>query len=186
MKFIKTIELTYAHLKACDLFKAHRDVRFYLCGVQVGNGFMSATNGHCLLRCVEPEATGLEVIIPAEAIKSFLTKVGNKPNITTFFLHQIDKEFWLLEHPNGSYELFKPIDGKYPDVGRVDLKKPTETSLKYFPSFDFDYLAKFKKAAAIVNNSVVANPTLYPTSESGSCYVEISDEVHGVIMPMRT
>lgn len=184
MEFIKTVEIDYKHLRACALFKAHMDVRFYLCGVAIRNGQMCATNGHVLLVCDEPETVGIDVIIPSETIKSILGKLGTKFK-GKINLHQIDDEFWMLSWGN-LYELFKPVDGKYPAIEKVDLKKPESTKIEYFPVFDFDYLIKFKKAMEIVTGFKVGSPRLYPTSTNGACYVEIDEFVHGVIMPMKS
>lgn len=76
MKFIKTLELQYKNIKAAALFKASRDVRFYLCGVYIGDGFIASTNGHAALICDEPETVGMDLIIPAETINSLIKKVG--------------------------------------------------------------------------------------------------------------
>lgn len=49
MEFKKTIELQYDNLKATALCKAKNDVRFYLTGIYIGDGFVAATNGHMAL-----------------------------------------------------------------------------------------------------------------------------------------
>ena len=184
MKFKKTIELQYNDLRACALFKASNDVRFYLCGIHIGDGAVVATNGHTLLVCYEPNADGVDLIIPADAIASIIKKVGTRPNIKSILLHQIeDSEFWLLQHVNGSYELFKPLDGKYPEWKRVDMPKPEKYTAESFPQFNFDYLNDFLKVAKIYS---IYQPKLFPTTENERCYVEIDDRVHGIIMPMRT
>ncbi len=170
MNFIKTIELQYKNLKAAALFKAKRDVRFYLCAVYVGNGFIASTNGHVMLICEELEASGMDMIIPAEAVDSLIKKVGNHPLTKTTKLHQVDDEFWLLDH-NGAYELFKPVNGKYPDIKKVDIAKPTEIQFKDYPRFNLEYLSLFQKAAQIYRTEF---PTIYPTTEKDRAYVEIT------------
>ena len=185
MKIKKTVELQYKDLQACSLFKASNDVRFYLCGVYVGDGAVVATNGHTMLICDDPNAADLDLIIPKETIDSLLRKVGKRPKFTTVQLHQLEDGFWLLEHI-GSYELFKPVDSKYPAWRRVDMKKPKKYTAESFPQFNFDYLNDFKKVAHIYSGNTVAQPKLFPTTANDRCYVEINDRVHGVIMPLRT
>ena len=102
MEFKKTIELQYKHIRSAALCKAKNDVRFYICGIYVGDGFIAATNGHILLMCNEPDAKEMNLIIPAEAIDSLIKKVGNNPLTKTVLLHQFDDEHWLLDHV-GSY-----------------------------------------------------------------------------------
>ena len=60
MKFLKTIELQYGDLKAASLCKAKNDVRFYLCGIYLGDGFISATNGHVALIINEENLNGFD------------------------------------------------------------------------------------------------------------------------------
>lgn len=184
MKFVKEIELKYDDLRACALFKAKQDVRFYLCGVYVGGGMVAATNGHTLLICDEPEAKDLDLIIPAEAIKSIIAKVGTKPMLSTIELKQTDSGYWLLKHFN-SLELFLPVEGKYPDVKRVDIPKPEKYTAESFPQFDFGYLSDFRKVAQIYGTKA-SQPKLFPTTANDRCYVEIDERVHGVLMPLRT
>lgn len=181
MEFKKTIELQYDNLKATALCKAKTDVRFYLTGVYVGDGFIAATNGHMALLCNEPDSVGMDVIIPGDAIDSLIRKVGNKSKIKTTLLHQIDDEFWCLNH-GGNFEMFRLIEGKYPDIKHVDIPKPTEIQFKEFPSFNFTYLGIFQKVAKIYKQGY---PFIYPTTERDRAYIEITENVHGILMPLR-
>lgn len=181
MKFKKTIELQYKNLKAAALCKAYRDVRFYLCGVYVGDGFIASTNGHMALLCNEGDAKGMDLIIPGEAINSLIKKVGNSPIGEITKLHQIDKEFWMLDH-SGTMEIFRPVEGKYPDIKRIDIEKPSDIQFKDFPHFDFTYLGIFQKVAKIYKQG---RPLVYPTTEHARAYVEITENVHGLLMPCR-
>ena len=181
MKFKKTIELQYDNLKATALCKAKNDVRFYLTGVYVGDGFVAATNGHMALICIEPDTVGMDVIIPGDAIDSLIRKVGNKTKIKTTLLHQIDDEFWCLNH-GGNFEMFRLIEGKYPDIKRVDILKPEDIQFKEFPRFNFEYLVIFQKIAKVFNR---ISPVIYPTTENDRAFIEITDDVHGILMPFR-
>lgn len=182
MKFKKTIELQYADLKAAALCKAKSDVRFYLCGVYIGDGFIAATNGHVGLIIDEELAKGMDLIIPAETVDSLVKKVGNNPLFKTVNLHQIDDEFWLLEN-NSSYELFKPVDGKFPNIKKIDIEKPVDINFKQYPNFDFAYLGLFLRVGKVLGRGL--SPQIYPTTESGCAYVELTEKAHGLLMPMR-
>lgn len=182
MKYIKSIEVQYSHLKAASLCKAKSDVRFYLCGIYIGDGFIAATNGHIALIANEESTKGMDLLIPAETIESMVRKVGNNPLIKTINVHQIDDEFWVLEN-NGSYELFKPMSGKFPDIKRIDIEKPKDINFKEYPSFDFAYLGLFLKVGKVLG--LRESPNIYPTTEKDSAYVELTSEVHGLLMPRR-
>lgn len=182
MKFIKTIELQYKDLKAASLCKAKNDVRFYLCGVYLGDGFLASTNGHVGLIIDEPNLNGFDLIIPSETIDSLIKKVGNSPMLKTVELHKLDDDFWLLDH-NGSFELFKPLDGKFPDIKKIDIEKPKDIKFKDFPVFDITYLNLFLKVGKVLGLSI--SPTVLPTTETGCAYVDITDKAHGLLMPRR-
>lgn len=182
MKFLTTVELQYKDLKAAALCKAKSDVRFYLCGVYLGDGFIASTNGHVGLIIDEESLSGYDLIIPAETIESLVKKVGNTPMLKTVNLHQLEDGFWLLDH-NGSYELFKPIDGKFPDIKKIDIPKPKEIMFKEFPIFDITYLNLFLKVAKTLGLN--HSPNVLPTTETGCAYVDITDKAHGLLMPRR-
>lgn len=181
MNFKKTIELKHKNLKAASLCKAKNDVRYYLTGIYVGDGFVASTNGFLALICDESDSVGMDLIIPGESIDSLIRKVGNKTRIETTLLHQIDDEFWCMSHA-GHFEMFRPIEGKYPDIKRVDIPKPTEIQFKFYPKFNLEYLSIFQKVAKVYKQ---AFPSFYPTTENHSAYVEITSDVHGILMPCR-
>lgn len=181
MEFKKTIELQFDNLKATALCKAKSDVRYYLTGIYVGDGFVASTNGHMALLCNEPDSVGMDVIIPGDAIDSLIRKVGNKSKIKTTLLHQIDDEFWCLNH-GGNFEMFRLVEGKYPNIKRVDIPKPTNIQFKDYPRFDLTYLGIFQKVAKVFRQGY---PIIYPTTETNSAYVEITNDVHGILMPCR-
>ena len=182
MKFLKSIELQYDELKALSLCKAKQDVRFYLCGIYIGDGLMASTNGHIALVVDSPETSGMDLIIPAETIDSLVKKVGNNPMMKTVDLHQLEDGFWLLDH-DGSYELFKPIEGKFPDIKRIDIKKPEKITFTDYPSFDINYLSVFLKAGKALGLNT--SPQIFPTTEKEVAYVELNDRAHGLLMPRR-
>jgi len=182
MKYLKTIEIQYKDLKAASLCKAKNDVRFYLTGVYLGNGFIASTNGHIALIIDDENLDGMDLIIPAEAIDSLIKKVGNNPIFKTVNLHELDEGFWLLDH-NGSYELFKPVDGKFPDIKKIDIEKPKEIQFKEYPNFDFNYLNLFLKVGKVLGLNT--SPTIYPTTETDRAYIELIGNAHGLLMPRR-
>ncbi len=182
MDLLATYTLRYDDLRACLLFSAKSDPRSYLQSIQVGHGLVCATNGHMVLICDEPEAVGFDVLIPSAVVKSFIAKLGTKRD---FFvnLSQVSSEFWLLHHYE-CYELFKPLEGKFPDIKKVDMPKPESYESKQFPLLNFDFLMVFHKASAIYLK--MPAPRIYPTSTNGNVYIEINDRVHGIICPMRS
>lgn len=181
MKFKKEFEISYSHLRAAFLFSAKIDVRFYLMGVLIKDGMIAATNGHAALICDAPNVPNVELIIPRETVDSIIKKVGNKPRKDVLTIRQIDDEFWLIDWQDNSFELFRPVDGKFPDIKRVDIQKPSEPP-KEFVQFNLEYIQTFMKAAKVLN---IAYPLFYPTGANTTSYVELTNDVHGILMPIR-
>ena len=100
----------------------------------------------------------------------------------TVELHQLEDGFWLFGH-NGSYELFKPIEGKFPNIKRIDIKKPEKITFTDYPIFDINYLTTFLKAGKVFG--MKTSPVVYPTTEKECAYVELTDRTHGLLMPLR-
>lgn len=181
MEFKKEFQIKYSHLKAAFLFAAKNDVRFYLVGVLVKDGMIAATNGHSLLICDSPDVPDVEIIIPRDAIDSLIKKIGSIPKTELLNVRQIDDEYWLIDYQMRMFEFFRPVDGKFPDIKKVDIQKPTEPP-KEFVQFNLDYIQLFTKAAKVLG---ITYPYFYPTGAHSSAYVELTDDVHGVLMPLR-
>lgn len=181
MEFLKQVTVKYSHLQAALPFAAKNDVRFYLTGVLVNDGMIAATNGHAALVCDSDDAQGLEIIIPRLAIESLIKKLGKNPMHDVITISRIDKEFWLMDYKNDVFEMFKPIDGKFPDIKRVDVKKPTQPP-SGFVHYNFEYINIFLKCAKTLK---VAFPKFFPSDASKAVYVELSEDAHGILMPLR-
>lgn len=181
MEFIKQVTVKYSHLQAALTFAAKNDVRFYLTGVQVKDGMIAATNGHAAIICDSDDAQDLEIIIPRIAIESLIKKLGKKPIYDLINISQVDEEFWLMDYMDDVFEIFKPIDGKFPDIKRVDISKPTQPPTQ-FVHYNFEYINLFLKCAKTLN---VAFPKFYPSETGKAVYVELCDDAHGILMPLR-
>lgn len=182
MEFKKTYTLKYSDLRACLITAATRDFRNYLCGVYVGNGMIASTNGFMALICENQDLTDLNVIIPRSSINSLINKLG-KSHSSGIELHQVDDEYWLLQHKD-NYELFKPLEGNYPDIAKIDIPKPEKYKAEAFPVFNFDYLLLFRKVAEVYTKLLA--PKIYPTTQNGVAYIEVNDRVHGILLPVRS
>jgi hypothetical protein len=177
MRFKKTIELSLEDLKALFLCVPEFDVRFYLCGIHINSGKLESTNGHIALICEDKNSKGVNIIIPRYAIKSFLKK---KSFFNEVFLHKIDSEYWLLQCGE-NLEIFKPLDGVFPNIDRIDIEKP-DVYEGVYPKLDIKYLNIFSKISKIYNTG---HPDILPTGTESQVYIGITDSVHGLLMPMR-
>jgi hypothetical protein len=190
-------------LKAVSLFTSKEATRYYLQGVNIefypDCTIYTATDGHRLFvyRDVlpgdhEPNTLSGSVIIPlahCAPFKATARDLARQP-----FARIEGEPFDVSKGAATSFKLtwqgtaieFKPIDGTFPDWRRV-LPPRDVASLEAPPAeicFNFDYLASFAKAGAIVDG---VKPSLIPNGDGGPAWISFGHHVpcFGVIMPMR-
>lgn len=112
-----SVSILRSKLKAASHCAATKGIRFYFCGVYLefvasDTAHIVATDGNILFAgCVRTEHTippGTALIVPIEVVKRAVKGSG------AIELRRMDASTWCL----GS-ELFKPIDGVFPDWRRV-------------------------------------------------------------------
>lgn len=189
----KILELSYSHVWASSNFIAKKEIRFYLCGIFVDGENIVSTDGRAMCVCKseiiddqfkEDFKNGL--IIPAYAVDSLVRKIG-KPvglnNDKVVNLYQLDNGYFLLSDELDAHEYFKNVDGRYPDYKRVDIEKPTKAP-KSFSIIESIYLIKFNKVSQGINK---IRPFIYfGEAETDRAYVDISSDIHCIVMPLRT
>jgi len=190
---MNTIELPFEYLAAAVLSAAHQDVRFYLCGVMVGNGLVAGTNGHTAVIIQDDGLKDIpQIIIPRETIEWLIKKV-RKSNVRKFTANISDLDGMdgtkIIKLDNGKgwfeYEIFKPIDGKFPDVMRVLVIR--DQSAAVAPMFNFDYIKLMAEAGKILTGSPVSTiRAFYGEKANEAVYFPLATNCHGLIMPMRT
>lgn len=179
----KVIEFDYSYLRACFPHSAKNDVRFYMCGIYLGDGFMSATDGHKMIMIDDECFNGCDYIIPRNVIEFFIKKLGTNPMNSSVKLTIGDDGFNIMELMD-RYEYFKFIDGKFPDIKRVDIPKPEKS--EGHPMFNVSYMADFVKSLKILSKSNHADGlSILTRGNTESAYVELTENSHGIIMPMR-
>ena len=133
-------------LRAATHCAASKDIRHYLNGVYVKfkteeRATVAGTDGHCLFVCLADtqnvgDLLGTALIIPNDALKKLdkraqtveLTKIGEN----AFRLGDI---------------VFTPVDGTFPDIGRVIPDASTIASREIKPAiYNPDLLVKARKA----------------------------------------
>lgn len=184
-----TVKLEY--LAAAVLATANFDVRFYLQGVAIGNGIVAGTNGH-LAVIIEDETLKdvPQMIIPKEAIQWLLKKLNSemKGICNDVTIEKFDDVRFLMKYRSArieAYEIFIPIDGKFPDVMRV-MKIP-EVSAAASPLVDFSYMKIIAKAKQVLTGSRTESISMKYTSQNEQIYFPLGNEKwHGIIMPMRS
>ena len=175
-------------LKALVLLAAKKDIRYYLCGVNVEFSpsitRVLATDGHKLglyQTGAQNGGTG-SLIIPADVIAA-IPKSGSYDPELTFTKCDGNATGWTITGlPNGGQMVFQQLDGNFPDYRRVCHFTTDGSPANYNP----EYLMQFLKVQHLLGGSKKCTINLYQNGKS-SALVTLAGvpEFYGVIMPMR-
>lgn len=176
-------------LEAALLCAAKTDVRFYLQGVAISKGHLVSTDGHRGFAApVRDMPEDIDVIIPSEAIQSFMRK--HKPS------HRKGNCVFSYDGAEGEIqsitgdirETFRLIDAKYPDWERVFPRSYSIENAKC-RQFNWQYLVDAQKMSKILGGSGT-EVYIYPQEnpcEAAHVVLNTPDfsNVRMVIMPLR-
>jgi DNA polymerase III sliding clamp (beta) subunit (PCNA family) len=172
-------------LKAAARFAATdaKDLRLTLHGVLVeaspAGVRLAATDGHVLLVARAAADTDTDTwtgIIPVDVVKAALAWKGNK-NLPIILIP--GEPECRLTRAAGEALVFVPVAGPFPDYRKVVPTAP-DGKRSYF---DPDFLVRFKRAAEDLGSNLGLFGLLPGGDGSGLVY--LTEDVVGVIMPMR-
>jgi len=160
-----------------------KDIRFYLNSVLITRDFVLGSDGHKLARIMRDDDKNLpddldKIIIPIEAVKSFLKKRKG----TYFEVIKIGEQYALQS--GGMVEVFEPIDHCYPDFKKHFVKIDAEQGQKEcLTDYDYELLGGAQKAI-----------NAYLSRKSGAIkfvrrdtlgYFQPTDDIIYIVMPCR-
>ena len=174
-------------LKALVLLSAKKDIRYYLCGVNVEFSpnitRLIVTDGHKLgvYQTGAQNAGHGSLIIPGDVINA-LPKTGSYDPELTFTKCEGPGAWTITGLPNSGQVVFQQVDGKFPDYQRVCSFKTDGLAASYNP----EYLMQFLKVQHLLGGSKKCIPNVYQSGKS-SALVTLAGvpEFYGVIMPMK-
>jgi DNA polymerase-3 subunit beta len=174
-------------LKALVLLAAKKDVRYYLCGVNVEFSpsvtRLVVTDGHKLgvYQTGAQNVGNDSLIIPSDVINA-LPKSGSYDPELTFSKCEGPGAWTITGLPNNGQVTFQQVDGKFPDHQRVCSFKTDGSPASYNPA----YLMQFLKVQHLLGGSKKYIPNVYQSGKS-SALVTLAGvpEFYGVIMPMK-
>ena len=162
-------------LHAMATLAAKKDIRYYLCGIlaewNATTTRIVATDGHKMgiyNLTDQDNPTSGSFIIPLDALTGLKGDVIIGANTLT---------------TSDSVKTFTPIEGRFPDYGRV---VPRDKANGLAGNFNVDYMAQFQKVARMLGKKD-DYAVFYPNGlkESAKVLVSSTQNFLGVIMPMR-
>ena len=157
--------------EAASLCMPKDGVRYYLNGIHLGGGRLTATDGHRIFTA--EQATGDELIMPAWVVKIAMKDI-KKAGSVILRGHELivgDKGF-----------RFTPIDGTYPDYKRAI---PAEMGEGKAAHFDPKYYADLGKMAKILTGSATGFDIKHNGEAPCGVLFGDSEDCLAVIMPVR-
>lgn len=182
------INVPLCYLQAVRLFTAKKDVRYYLQGVAIKDGYLMGSNGSYIgaMFANGIDRTLPEIIIPNEAIDFYVKKAG-RSTVKDVEIQWDDERNVVMG--NGMHvEHCKGIDGKFPDLMRAvptHVVAPGETT-----QFPWYQLALFEKAAEVLGQSktLLHKAYLLPDGpdRAGRVVLPSYPDFIGAIMPLKS
>lgn len=176
-------------LYAMRHFAATKDVRYYLCGVNVVRDnrgtYMQATNGHILGRALIDgirSDSPLSVTLPIDLITAIKdTKRGDS------WLHFTIEGQKIEVIDNEKTLVYQAVDGNFPDCDRV-IPLVTKTEEIAPAGYNPEYLMAFQKFAEEIKGSkkgAKCHVSILQRGQSAGIVNVAVDNFVGVIMPVR-
>ena len=182
-------------LKALNLFSAKKDVRYFLNGLHIDGRYITATNGHVLMRIKHHWPVEQSFVLDSGVTVSnpILMTSRKLPNAILNFSNDctVLKENWvqsveLIHGDNQNSQKLEIIDGQYPDIERVIPKVgDLETSNAVIQG---QYLELIGKTAKLLDPKTKAVGCRIVGNKNEAQLVKINgrDDVEIVVMPMNS
>ncbi len=187
------ITITRDIFKAAQHCMSTKDVRYYLNGVCIRlsrgsdeqlKGQAYSTDGHIAFLCdfeviderrgSDPAPDFLEMLIPIDVVKHVA-----KGKLDLVTLTSLDKDKYIIDSM-----AFTPIDGQFPDIGRIVPKREALTGEA--AQFDPNLLLRSDKALRAWHGLKKGQfPMLYQSGHSAALMCGRDDTAVVVVMPMK-
>lgn len=187
---MNTITLDAAQFSAVSMFRAKKDIRFYLTGVLIcadsTGAYLVGCDGHTLAvhKIDNVPREMFEMIIPADTVAT-VSKI--KKGMITIDCGDITGKFDAQTRRQGQIRTasgiypFVEVDGTYPDWRRV--AKHTQSAEPAF--YDPEYLKRIADAAAVLRGK--SNPAHVSPGGTGCGFAQLDSAglTCAWVMPMR-
>ncbi|MEQ1969736.1 hypothetical protein ABLA30_22865 [Xenorhabdus nematophila] len=168
-------------LRAALVCVAKKDLRYYLCGVNITPKYLESSNGHVALRLEHGISTRRKTIV------QFHGKIPKKADTTE--LHFTKEPYAVHRDITGmrvGFTVLSILDGRFPDLSRVIPKKVENV----IPHFQAEFLAyPYKMFEA---DSAFITVCLHPSGMTDACLMKFGDNINRrygnpqlVVMPCR-
>lgn len=190
-----TLFLNVKKLKAALVFAAEKDVRTYLCGVNVNlaKNRVEATNGHALIVIDNilweenevGEVPDTNFIINRNDLNAVFKTLDRNATSVKFTINDDEQTAKTAQLGN---LICYPLDGHFPNVDKLLNQKFSATPPVgvAYPAFQICYLEKVGKAmkAMKIKHQPYWRPDFYGTDTHSSC-MQVIDDMKIMLMPCR-
>lgn len=179
---IKEYTLNPLHLLAClpHVDESHKNNS--LRHVYIGDGYICASNGHTMLMIDDESVKGCDYLIPTIALRELDDALDRATDIgfKLFVYNEKLAAFGMPGCPDINFELsqLKRINYK-----KADIAKPSQF-INERPVFNPRLLMLFQVSFEYLTGCSDMGVCLHTQGLTDSAYVEMFDDVHGVIKPM--
>lgn len=182
----KTIKFNVDQLFAC-LPHIDQDHESELCrNAYIGDGYICATDKITFIKLEDQKLVGCDFLIPVEQIQELAHfRFGQNYNFVEITLKVIDCEKALFEL-EGFKDEFKVFDlPKLNTKGftNFQIKRPTSLSVDV-PLINPELLVRFQNSIEYLTGVKGLGVRLFPGSQNEPVYIQVFEDVYGVVMPM--
>lgn len=189
-----TLFLNVKKLKAALVFAAEKDVRTYLCGVNVNlaKNRVEATNGHALIVIDNilweenevGEVPDTNFIINRNDLNAVFKTLDRNATSVKFIVNDDEQTAKTAQLGN---LICYPLDGHFPNVEKLLNNEFSATPpVGVYPAFSISLLEKVGKAMKIMKTKQIPHwrPNLFGKDEFSS-HMQVIDDMKIMLMPCR-
>ncbi len=184
----KTLDFPIGSLFACMPFLAVLESKPFYQHVSIGDGYIGATNGPSMLIINNGAFEGCDYMLGGVSVCDFYQFVLGLPPETVINQFQLEiGEVDAMAVINGG-EYNYPLElVKAPRtcLRKADIPKPDAVELKAvdMPYFNPDLLKDFIDAGQLYSSQPVAYIQILPTGSEKPIYIDMTPDMHGLLMP---
>lgn len=190
---IKVLKFDIGYLFACMPFTTKTHALPALEGIILGDGWMGASFGAAMIIVEDDVFKGSSYLLSVDDVWCLYEEVVDRQKNDAFFVDDFELRIISATEAsavvNGGEFMHSIIllNHDVPDLKKVDIKAPEVIGLSVseMPYFNPKFLSFFLDAASLYSGDPVMFLKLLPTGAESPIYVEMTGNMHGLLVPAR-